>query len=165
MNERRQLDLPDRRKNTYEELVRRLDEHTQAVEKRLHRFFMKALFIFAVIGISSAVALFGFSVVLSRIKETRQDFVRDTCRAQNSRHDNVTAYITSVANAQLAQAKNEAQRKAIKASLLQWYKLIDLQAPHQDCDRLAKVSTGDAKPPPPRSKPKSTPTPNKKESP
>lgn len=142
MTERRTPELPDRRRNPFE-------AYTTAVEQRLHRFFVKALFIFAIIGITSAVALFGFGLVLAKIKDTRQDFVRDTCKATNERNEDATNFIIDVANEQILEAKSAAQRDAIDKSLRQWIKLINLQAPKQNCDQLAKVSTGDAEPPPP----------------
>lgn len=151
MNEDRRSDTPDRRENAFEaytaEMEKRFQDYTVAMEKRLHRFFMKALAIFAVIGITSAVALFGFAIVLGQIKETRQDFVRDSCKATKQRHDDATNYITDIANEQLRDAKTAAQRDAITKSLKEWLKLIDLQAPVQNCNRLALSSTGDAKPP------------------
>lgn len=147
MNERRKLDIPDRRQHTYEELAKKLDEHTTAVEKRLHRFFAKALAIFAIIGISSAVALFGFSIVLSEVKETRREFVRATCEAQNKRHDKTIAKFKQASkesierNPQFADEIREGEKYNLE--------IIDALAPRQNCKKLSDVSVGDAKPPPP----------------
>lgn len=148
MSEQRKLDLPDRRKNTYDDLVDRLNKYTAAVERRLHRFFMKTLFVFAIIGITSAVALFGFGIVLSRLADTRRTFVRDTCHAQNDRHDKTIAALRKTAKDKRLRDPGVSQSEA-QLRLTATIKLIDALAPKQDCNKLAQVSTGDAKPPPP----------------
>lgn len=147
MNERRQLDLPDRRRNTYDELVKRLDDHTVAVERRLHRFFAKALAIFAIIGITSAVALLGFGIVLDKFKDTRADYVRDSCRAQNERNKDTIKAFHEEANRLKKQFPEQAA--GIDAGVRSNLRLINTLQPRQDCDRLAKVSVGEADPPPP----------------
>lgn len=147
MNERRKLDIPDRRQHTYEELAKKLDEHTAAVEKRLHRFFAKALAIFAIIGVSSAVALFGFSIVLSEVKETRKEFVRSTCEAQNKRHDRTIAKFKKASAESIE--RNPEFADEIRAAEQDNLDIIDSLAPKQDCKKLGDVSVGDAKPPPP----------------
>jgi hypothetical protein len=151
MDDRRKLDLPDRRQNTYEELENKLEselgEHTRAVEKRLNGFFNKSLFIFAVIGITSAVALFGFSVTLTRIKDTRRSFVESSCVAQNKRHDTTIAKFREAAERSIKRTPEFADE--IRASIKDNLEIIDALAPKQDCVRLGKVAVGDEKPPPP----------------
>ena len=119
---------------------------------RLHRFFRKALFIFSVIGITSAVALFGFGLTLSRIKDTRRDFVRDTCTSQNKRHDDTVAEFYELAK----ELKKKYPKRAaeIDQSVESNLRLIDTLAPKQDCAKLGDVSVGEAKPPPPVPPPK-----------
>lgn len=156
MKERRRLDLPDRRKTTYAELETKLDEHVEVIELRLHRFFKKALFIFAVIGLTSAVALFGFGITLSQIKDTRRDFILDTCRAQNKRNSETTAEFYQVAK----ELKKRYPKRAaeIDQSVKTNLRLIDTLAPKQNCEKLSEVAVGEAKPPPPvDTPPKETP--------
>lgn len=145
--ERRKLDLPDRRQHTYEELAQKLDDHTVEVERRLHRFFKKALFIFAVIGITSAVALLGFTIVLGEIKKTRRDFVEATCKEQNQRHDKTIAKFKSAAAESIKRFPKFAEQ--IEASVKDNLEIIDALAPKRDCKKLADVAVGDAEPPPP----------------
>lgn len=70
VEERRRLNIPDRRKNTYATLEAKVDEYFDEVEARLSRFFAKALFIFVVIGLTSAIALAGFGILLSEQRDT-----------------------------------------------------------------------------------------------
>lgn len=140
MNDQRDPEVPDRRENAFE-------EYTSAVEKRLHRFFMKALAIFAIIGLTSSIALAGFGVVLSQVKDTRRDFVRDTCRAQNQRHDATVAEFHKVAEE--LKKKYPSRAVEIDQSVESNLRLIDTLAPKQNCEKLSLVSIGEAKPSPP----------------
>lgn len=153
------MELPDRRKNTYRELEKRVDRHLDAMEVRLHRFFMKALAIFAVIGMTSAIALFGFGINLRQIKETRKDFVYDSCTAQNKRHDNTVNQFYMVA----ADYKKKHPKEAalIDESVKSNLQLIDSLAPKQNCKKLSEVAVGESVPPPPSITTKT----NKKEKP
>lgn len=132
-----------------------------AADDRFASLFKKALGSFAVIGITCTISLVGFGIVLSQLQQTRREFVRDSCNAQNDRHDNATNYIIDIANEQTRSAKSDEQRQAIQKSLSEWLTLIDLQAPKQNCAYQAKVATGDAEPLMPTPTPKPTPTFNK----
>lgn len=157
MNDQRDPETPDRRENAFE-------AYTSAVERRLHRFFVKALAIFAIIGLTSAVALAGFGIVLSQIKDTRKDFVRETCLAQNQRNDDTVAEFYKVAEELKRQYPNRAAE--IDQSVESNLRLINTLAPKQDCEKLSRVSIGEAKPPPPVSTPKEIPpAPQPKETP
>lgn len=147
MKERRQLGLPDRRQHTYAELKKRLDEHIEVIEVRLHRFFKKALFIFAVIGITSAISIFGFGITLSQIKDTRRDFVRDTCLAQNHRNRATVAEFYRVAKELKKQYPNRAAEidQSVKTNL----RLINTLAPRQNCEKLSQLSVGEDNQPKP----------------
>jgi hypothetical protein len=144
--DRRHLELPDRRKNTYADLEKRVDEHAEHVEDRLRSFFLKALIAMAVIGVTSAIGLFGFAYVLGQVKDTRKDFVRQNCTAQNKRHtDTVTAFHKA---ADEATAKHPEQAAAIQESVDANLAIIAALAPVQDCDYLVKLSVGDVTPTP-----------------
>jgi len=105
--ERRRLQIPDRRRNTYAALEAKVHEYFDEVESRLNRFFTKALFIFATISVSSAVALLGFGILLGDQKDTndklkdqvqtnrllgiaiqnqRANFISTSCQDQNRRN-------------------------------------------------------------------------------
>lgn len=148
---RRKLHIPDRRKHAYEELEKelntQLDQHTEDVENRLRRFFAKSLAAFAIIGVTAAVSLFGFAIVLKEFSNTRRDFILDSCKAQNGRHD---ATIKKLRLAAEASAKrNPKFAKEIRASVEDNVQIIDALAPKQDCVKLSRVAVGKAKPPPP----------------
>lgn len=150
--ERRKLGLPDRRQHTYADLEERLDEHVISIEARLHRFFTKALAIFAIIGLTSAIALLGFSLTLSEIKETRRLFVVATCLSQNQRHDKAVDRFNDASARAIKRAPEFA--KQIRESTDDNLAIIDALAPRQNCVQLGKVAVGEAKPPPPNPKPK-----------
>lgn len=154
--ERRKLALPDRRQNTYEELEKKLEreltEHTTSVEDRLGRFFKKALFIFSVIGITSAVALFGFTITLGQIKKTRREFVEVSCKDQNRRHDKT---IVELRKAQAEAIKRTPQMaNQIRTSAQSSIAIIDALVPKRNCKLLGEIAVGDATPPPIPSTPK-----------
>jgi cell division protein FtsX len=110
--------LPDRRKHGYKELEEKLDAHIAAIEKklddhikanadRLRRFFAKALAAFAVLGITSALGLLGFGVVLKNegrttdeIQQQRFQVVLDNCVSQNARHDRTIVRAKSLSGQQ-----------------------------------------------------------------
>ncbi len=86
---------PDRRRNGwYKEFEDRLERHAERVEERQSRFFSKALIAFAVIGLASAIALFGFGVTLKnqnqqneQIQQERYRNLLISCDEQNEQHD------------------------------------------------------------------------------
>lgn len=174
---RRKLNLPDRRQHTYDELAKRLDEHIEKHEKaleeqakehdkaikqyaqhsedRLSRFFSKALIAFAVIGLISAGSLFGFGVVLQNqseasddIQTQREESIRTACEDTNKRHDDTSAQLVMLADADEAKRKTEAGKAEVRRRRDVTLALIDAISPHQDCDKLVAESvkdTGDEK--------------------
>ena len=158
--ERRKLHIPDRRKHAYEELEKelntQLDAHTNEVENRLRRFFAKSLAAFAIIGVTAAISLFGFAIVLKEFSDTRRDFILDSCKAQNARHDATLKKLRLAAEA--SAKRNPKFAKEIRASVEDNIAIIDALAPKQDCEKLSRVAIGRAQPPPPVI---TTPTPSK----
>lgn len=144
---RRNPEIPDRRKYAYTELVKRIDDHTEAVDNRLHRFFIKALAIFVIIGLTSAISLFGFSIVLKEFANTRKDFIRTSCEAQNLRHDATISKLNQAAKRAIK--RNPKFADDIRAGIADNIAIIDALAPKQDCGQLIKVAEGKSKPPPP----------------
>lgn len=147
ITDRRKSVISDRREHAHVSLEQRFNEHSDAVERRLSKFFSKSLFIFAVIGVTSATALFGFGVTLSQLKDTRKAFVRDSCRAQNKRHDLAIHKFERASERAIERSPRFA--KQIRAGIKDNIDIIDAIAPKQDCIRLSKVAVGEAKPPPP----------------
>lgn len=141
---------PDRRKEDYAQLNARIDERFDKLTERLARFITRALIAFAIIGLSSAIALFGFGLVLSQIKETRRDFVFDTCTSQNKSNDETVKAFNE--EAKRIKKLYPAQAAQIDQSVKSNRRLIDTLAPKQDCKKLSDVAVGDAKPPPPATK-------------
>jgi hypothetical protein len=76
----------------------KFDELALAVAKRLRGFFAKALLAFAVLGLTSALSLFGFGITLSEqhenarlIQHQRYEAIFENCVDQNERHDRAIA--------------------------------------------------------------------------
>lgn len=158
--ERRQLRIPDRRKNTYLALEAKVNEYFDEVEARLNRFFIKALFIFATIGLTSAIALLGFGLLLGdqrdtndklekqvqtnrrlglAIQDQRRNFISDSCREQNRRNRNAKKALRTEAAIDQRNAPPEA-RSEIRRRRDVTLELIDSMAPIKNCQR--QVSEG-----------------------
>lgn len=96
---------PDRRESGWhEDIKEELNAHADRIETRVRRFYSRALGAFAVMGISCAVALVGFGVVLDAQKTTthtiqqqRYDAFLQNCLDTNVRHDNVVKRINRAA--------------------------------------------------------------------
>lgn len=168
MDERRKMNIPDRRKNTYRALENKVDEYFDHIEARLSRFFTKALFIFATISLTSAFALLGFGIVLGNqrdtndkleeqvkanqeqvkanrrlglaIQEQRRNFIFDSCREQNRRNRNTKRTLRLGANIDQRNAPLEA-RAEIRRRRNVTLGLIDALAPVQNCKEEAKAGT------------------------
>jgi hypothetical protein len=129
--ERRHLDLPDRRKYTYAQLEEKIDEHADYLEQRLSRFFKRCLIVFAIIGISCTLAIAGYGIVLRAVQTQR----RDACLAQNQRHDATLAALNKIINDAIRD--NPKQAKEIRQSIDANVRLINALAPKVNCDRVA----------------------------
>jgi len=121
--------LPDRRKHGYRELEVQVDSHFEKLATKMERFMSQATIAFAIIGITSAIAIFGFGFVLKehrditqRIQEQRRNAIRTACQAQNSRHDTTIA--------QLGNLGIRGVEREVTVSL------IDTLAPKENCEKL-----------------------------
>lgn len=167
--ERRGLDLPDRRVNTYESLSNRLDYQVGKIAHRFQKRYRGMLIAFSIIGITSALALGGFGLVLKRLTAARVEFVRNGCESTNERHDNTTKALRAAAAKDIENAKKNAANsqstrsvKEIKNRRDVTLGLIDLLVPKEDCDYRVKLYKGEVSPTPvpkPPSPPKEVPTP------
>ncbi len=123
-------DGPERRRG-YEEIAEQLDAHVLRIEEWLQKLIARALIAFAVIGVTSAVALLGFGIILKQhqnvtkeIQNQRRLQVLEPCISQNVRHD------TTIARLNRAHFDKEAEQLTIS--------LIDALAPKQNCDKLVR---------------------------
>lgn len=160
MSDELDQDPSERRAVPYEHIDRKIDEDLDAIRKQIHRFFLWGLVIVAIVGISTAVSIFGFGIVLKKqgeqndrieqqnaeiqkqnaaIQQQREDFVRQSCIDQNARHDNTVKSFQAAANKDVANAKklglnpDEVRRREAVTT-----KIVDLLQPHQDCETLVR---------------------------
>lgn len=146
------LDGPERRKG-YKELFEMLTEHTARIELRVSRFIFRGSIGFAVIGVSSAVALAGFGIVLreqqdqtDQIKDTRETVTRTVCEDTNDRNRNTSKRIIELSDEAMKKLKTEAEREDAKIRRDSTLGLIDALVPVQDCDYLVDLALGKVKP-------------------
>lgn len=151
---------PERRKE-YTGLEERLDTHAEVLEKRLSRFIIKALLAFAAIGLLTAVALFGFGLVLDKqsstadrltavveanrqtaieIQNQRKDSIRSACELTNKRHNDTTKALIIGAGADINSRKTEAGKKEVRRRRDVTLGLINALVPKQNCDALVERS-------------------------
>lgn len=169
-DEWRRMGIPDRRKNTYEELEKKLDSHIEVIEKKFDRWFRRGLAIVALIGLCCAGALVGVYIVLGELTNTREEFTRSQCEAQNKHNTDTSGQLTVLAQIDEKKRKTEAGKTEVRRRRDVTLALIDALAPVRDCEYLVKLSVGDATPTPvptvpPPPTPSSTPTSTPKESP
>lgn len=129
--ERRHLELPDRRKHTYAELEQKIDDHADHLEERLGTFIRRILIAFAIIGITCTLALAGYGLVLRAIQNQR----REACLAQNQRHDATLATLNKIIKD--AVRDHPEQAKQLRSSVDANVKLINALAPRINCDKVA----------------------------
>lgn len=124
-------DGPERREG-YEELAAKLDAHALEIEKRFTKWFRAGLVIVAVIGLSSAIALFGFGYALREIQQQR----RDVCNSQNNRHDNAIKQFRR--EAARAIIENPELENRIRSSFEGNLRIINALIPKQDCSKTTE---------------------------
>src|SRR4051794_5044631 len=81
--ERRRLELPDRRKQTYASLEKRIDTHVAYLEAKLSKWIRRGLIAFSVIALACTLALIGYGAALHSVQGQRHE----ACENQNGRHD------------------------------------------------------------------------------
>lgn len=157
----RRLELPDRRKNTYESLELHLDERLDKMEARLARWLKGGLIAFGIIGFFCVVALFGFGYLLRHESSTSLRL----CENQNTRHDNGTTVLMVGSNLDQQNAQTEAGKAEIRRRRDVSLGIIDMIAPKVDCKNpgtvklIKPVVTAPPMPTPPPPPPKPAPTP------
>ena len=165
--------LPDRRKHGYRELEEKLEAHVEElreehqkairqIEARFAKRYRGMLIAFSIIGLTSALALAGFGILLDRqgeqqdqlkiqqtqlasvveantqlaldIQQQRKDSIRATCQAQNDRHDATTASLIKEAGEDIANAPTAEAKEEIRRRRDVTLGLIDLVQPVENCD-------------------------------
>lgn len=136
--------LPDRRKHGYVELEKKLEEHKNEITYQLRGFFVKALVAFAVLGLSCAIALAGFGMVLRKqsditneIQQQRFDTLVQSCRETNDRNKDVNAKIDGVISA--TPDVPPGKRKAVKRAAEPFRLVISAAVPlRENCQQYAR---------------------------
>lgn len=109
---------PERRQG-YDELNAKINKKYEGLETRLEKFFSKALFAFAIIGMATAISLLGFGLVLNAqsdtaktIQQQRYESLLNSCLDQNVRHDNVIKRIDEAVAGTPAPQRKQAELSA-----------------------------------------------------
>lgn len=130
------MELPDRRKNTYEALEKRLDHHLEVLEDRFEMWFRRGLIAFAIIGIACAASIAGFGYLLHQATETSLR----ACTNRNVRHDNAVTALMAGSNQDQANAPSEDVRTEIRRRRDVTLGIIDGISPKVDCKHPGKVA-------------------------
>jgi|GEM_PF-4586913 len=121
-------DGPERRQG-YEELAQRLDDHADHIAARFSKWFRAGLVAFAVMALACGVALLGFAYALNEIQDQR----REVCNTQNQRHDAVIRQFGIEQRRLIKQNPDQAAR--IRANTAANLRLINALAPKVDCEK------------------------------
>jgi len=124
-----EYDGPERRRG-YEELAAELDKHVLEIEHRFSKWFKAGLIAFAVIGITSAIALGGFALVL----QEQNDFTRRQCHEQNARRAAVIGAFRREQNRLIRENPDQAPR--IRANTGANLRIINALVPKKDCGEV-----------------------------
>ncbi len=142
--------LPDRRKHGYKELEEQLASDVEEMRDTQRRFFIGGIIVLAIIGLTTALSIFGFGILLKEqgdqqdqiekqaenIQEQRKESIGNACKDQNYRHDATSAALSTAADEDIAKAKTQAQKKEIARRRDVTLGLIDALTPVQDCEQL-----------------------------
>lgn len=165
---------PDRRRHGYQELEKKLNQHVDEIEARFKKRYRGMLIAFSIIGLSSAIALVGFGIVLREqgrqqdrfakqqmlvtnlskanrelgidIQHQRKDSIRISCQDTNRRNLRTKARLIQEAKKYQKEAPNEAAREEIRRSRNVSLDLIDLNTPRENCEKRVKKLVKPVKP-------------------
>lgn len=126
----------------YQELSQKLDRQGEKNEERFHRWFLSGLIAIAIIGLTSAAALAGFGVLLTKqsgvtdeIQTQRYGSVLDLCLDQNERHDKV---IKAIDDAVAAVPPPPAEQQRARESAKPFKLILEAAVPYTaDCRKAA----------------------------
>ena len=137
---------PERRKG-WREVVDKLDQRGDELEKRFTRFYTRALGAFAILGFCCAISLGGFSFILKErdqtsraIQNQRAEFIGNECRTTNRRHEVAVATLITGAEEDLAKAETSAIRRDIRRRRDVTLALLDAVLPVQNCKVVVEAA-------------------------
>lgn len=158
----------------YDAVAEHVDAFINQTHDRFSRWFKVALGIIAFIALTTALAIFGFGLILHEqgkqadqiqatadankqlavdIQKQRKEAITTDCVRTNKRHDGAVAALIAGSDEDQKNAPNEAARKEIRRRRDVTIALLDALAPHQNCQELVNEAV----------KPTTTPTPTPKE--
>jgi len=133
----------DRRRNGYEEVERKLDEHAEEIRMLFRKWFIIGLIAFSIIAVSSGVALIGYGLVLRSqadftrdIQEQRREATLDACQETNERNEATKKALEVGSTEDQRNAPDDAARQEIRRRVAVTIALIDALVPHKDCQKL-----------------------------
>jgi len=159
--------LPDRRRHGYKELEERLDAHAAEIAHRFKKRYRGMLIAFSIIGLSSAVALVGFGIVLEQqgnqqdrieqlaeenqtlaldIQSQRAKSVRLACEDQNDRNTQTSDALIAAAEEDAAQRETEAEKAEVRRRRDVTLALINALQPVKDCQEVVAIALGEESP-------------------
>lgn len=124
------MELPDRRKNTYDKLENHLDERLDVIEHRVSKWIKRGLIAFGVIGLFCTGSLGGMTIVIHDSQQQRYEF----CIAQNKRHDNTLIEIEK-ANEEAIKRSPEF-KQMIRDGETSTKRIINAIAPKANCSKI-----------------------------
>ena len=121
---------------------RETSPHQEYLELRLARFFAKCLAIFVVLGVTNAIALLGFGIVLGKesdltdkIQRQRYDSILQNCGETNQRNRDVNSRIDDAIAKLPPKGRAKAKEKAKPFRLI-----ISAAVPYtKDCPNYASA--------------------------
>jgi hypothetical protein len=124
------MELPDRRKHTYDKLEHHLDERLDGIENRVAKWIRRGLIAFGIVGLFCTAALVGMTIAIHEIQQQRYDF----CVAQNERHDDTLAQMKKAQDETIAKHPEFAEitREGKAAN----ERIINAIAPKLNCSKI-----------------------------
>lgn len=132
----------------YRELENRLDAQARDIRERFHRWFLISLTAFAVVGLTSSIALVGFGLLLTKqgqftsdIQQQRRDTINGQCLDQNNRHNDTVDRLIRAEKVAEKKAATLSAKLKIRNSVEVSLGLIDSLAPLRDCNEVVREAT------------------------
>lgn len=132
-DERRRLHIPDRRRNTYDQLETHLDDRLDQIERYIHAWVRGGLIAFGIIAIFCVLGLVGYGFLLREVQSQRHE----VCTNQNTRHNRTIELFRAAAAKAIAQ--HPEQTKDIRGNIETNLRIINALAPKQNCDKVAPL--------------------------
>lgn len=138
--------LATRRQDDFEHLDEKIDDRFGVLTDRLAHFIKRAIVGFAIIGLTSALALAGYGYLLreqhkttNEIQQQRKETILRSCTEQNGRHNATIKVLDKVLSDTVK--SNPKLKAQVKDSRAQNLLLINALVPVQNCSQLVKAAT------------------------